>query len=64
MKGALSGEAAFSLMFVTRIKPSWDKIAAKAGGLVGCDACSSLGLCPGWKVRNYPIPSSFRTLIL
>lgn len=45
----LSEEAKLSLKFVTGVK---DERAAKAGALVGGDDCSSLGLFPGWEIRN------------
>lgn len=45
----LSEEAKLSLKFVTGVK---DATAAKAEALVGWDDCSSLGLFPGWEIRN------------
>lgn len=59
LRKELSEEAKFSLKFVAGVKPSQGETAAKAGALMGWDDCSSLGLFPGWKIRNQTLPNPF-----
>lgn len=61
----LSEEAKFSLKFVTGVKPSQDETnSCKGRSPGGMGDRSSLGLVLRWEIRNCPIHSSCRTLIL